>query len=222
MNQDINFLKSIPASSKRLSSIQIIWATISTVILLSLISIALSISSYYQKQQLASVQAQLIEATIAFQKVAKAYPLFAVEKPLVDQVSDYEKLLREKESNFAILTHETLRRPFSRYLQTLSMKVPAGLWLTAININQDTNNVSLSGYSLRPVLVSVLLQALQTEPAFAGVVFDLFYLKKNASQDYVQFEIANDKLLTHHDDTKEEAVPDDVKEKIKEEVKKLM
>jgi Tfp pilus assembly protein PilN len=203
MIQQINFLKSFPKQSQQLPALWIGAILGSLLALLFLVSMGLSAYKIVEKKQLTRAQQQTLQAAIDYQRLAAAYPLLAEDKPLVDRVGEFEKDLRNKESQFQEITHATLRKPFSRYMQALSLMVPEGLWLSNININQDTDSVSLQGFSVKPLFVSVLLQELQKATAFSNVVFDLFYVKAIKNKSYIQFEIANKKLRSYEEDQKE-------------------
>ncbi len=199
MRQDINFLKSFPVASRQLPAVWIFFIVIITVVILFAASVTRGGYQYVQGQQLASARAERIEAELAFQRVVKAYPLFASNKPLVEQVGDYEKSLREKQAEYATFSHATARNPFSKYMAALITSVPPDLWLTDININQDNQNVAFRGYSLRPLEVSMLMEALQTAPLFSALFFDLFFVTKLPDKNYVQFEVATDKFISDLD-----------------------
>lgn len=195
MTQNLNFLKFTPKTKDFLSAKIILASGVTLLFLLLGVSAALGVNQYYLSQELEQAQQKRMVEDRAFQTIAQKNPLFTADKPLVDQVSEFETLFRAKKEEFDRLTHATLRKPFSSYLKTLSQVVPDGLWLTTIDINQDTKNVSISGYSLQPVFVSTLMQALQTPSAFDGISFDLFYVRKLEDRSYIEFEIANDKLI---------------------------
>lgn len=190
-----------------LSAVWIGLAALGLLLILIAVSSAQAIYNYTINQQLDDARAIRVGAQKNYQALANSYPLLTIDKPLVDQVTDYETQLRQKRETFDALTHATIRRPFSTYMQTLSEIVPNGLWLTGININQDLKNISLSGFSIAPVSVSVFLQALQTQPAFKGIIFDLFYVKKVKDKDYVQFEIANETLMSDISEPEENKKP---------------
>ena len=204
MNQNVNFLKSFPKVSKRLPAQWIFWSAGILAALLSAISIVVGVQQFMLDQKLEAAKQERLQAELAFQQVAKAYPLFASDKPLVEQVSEYEKTLREKQSRYEAMTHKTMRNPFSKYMQTLSTIAPVELWFTNINIDQDNRSISLSGFSLQPIQVSILLESLRTAPLFSELVFDLFYVKKVSDKNYIQFEVATDKLISEIDVEKEE------------------
>lgn len=200
MTQQIDFLKSFTARENRLPALCMGLAALAILGICALISIAFGVYQMGVKQELIRVQEELAEATQNYAKLAEKYPLLASDKPLVDRVGEFEKNLRERQAHFSKLTHATSRRPFSKYMQTLSQIVPKGLWLTEISIDQDAQDISLAGYSLQAVSVSLFLEGLQSSAAFGNVVFDLFYVKKVKDKNYIQFEIANDKLSSYEEE----------------------
>jgi Tfp pilus assembly protein PilN len=195
MAQSINFLRSFPKPREYLTANLFIFSVI--FLIAALIAISTVMTSYqwsaHSEQKVAEEHRRRAET--AYQQLAEKYPLFNVEKPLVEQVSEFESMLRRKSEEFADITHDTMRTPFSSYLQTMAKMAPPGLWLIAFKINQDTQDISLRGYSTQPVTVSIFLQALQTTPPFNRNIFDLFYVKKVPDKPYIEFEIANNYLL---------------------------
>lgn len=191
MKQTINFLKSIPQQPQYLSAVWIAVVVLTTLVVISGVSIRLIYIQHHLTQELETVRAQRVQAQEAYQQLAKSYPLLASDQPLVERVSEFEQEVEEKRAELAEISHTILRRPFSAYLQSLAHLVPSGLWLTSILLDQDTHQVSLKGYSLRPVDVSTLLQSLQESSVFSNVTFDLFYVKKVEEKPYIEFEIAN-------------------------------
>ena len=212
MTQHINFLKSFPKTKVELPAWMIAVIVLAVLIACVIQSLFAGYMHMQEKQQLQAVQAEQANVLNDLQQLLQANPILAEDKPLAERVGDLEKLLREKQVQFAILTHTTFRRPFSSYLHTLSNHAPQGLWLTSIKIDQDSNDVSITGNSVRPVFVTVFMDALQTAPAFKDVVFDLFYVHKIKGKNYVEFEIANDKLKTYHPGSKNASDEEDTKE----------
>ncbi|KTD38949.1 PilN domain-containing protein [Legionella oakridgensis] len=202
MKQEINFLNSLPKEPRYLPAALIGCLVIVLAFILTIISLNQSIHRYQLSQQLKQAHSKHVEAVVAFQKVAAVYPMFAMDKPLVEQVSAYEETLRKKQERFAELTHATLRKPFSHYLKLFSLAVPEELWLSEIHIDQDSSDISLIGYSLDPVSVSLFIYKLQLAPVFKDVFFDLFYVKKIEDKNYIQFEIANNTLISQEETQK--------------------
>ncbi|MDW7645044.1 MAG: PilN domain-containing protein [Desulfuromonadales bacterium] len=65
---------------------------------------------------------------------------------------------------------------FSTYLEGLSRRTPAGLWLTRIVVAPKPGDSLLEGGCLKAETVPAFLQELQKEPAFAGLAFSSFQL----------------------------------------------
>ncbi|GGI85129.1 PilN domain-containing protein [Legionella impletisoli] len=195
MNQQINFLKAIAKETNYLPAKWVSLTLALLILMLAVTGISRSITVYKQEQLLKTAQQEKASAQTSFQQIAQSYPLLAVDKPLVDQVTEYEGALKAKKEHFEKVTHATIRKPFSSYMEAFAKIVPQDLWLTSFYINQDTENISLRGYSLQPVAVSLLLQALQKSAVFQEVYFDLFYVKRVEEKNYIEFEVANNALL---------------------------
>ncbi|WP_133129853.1 PilN domain-containing protein [Legionella yabuuchiae] len=195
MTQQINFLKAITKETNYLPAKWVGLALALLILILAANGIARSVTVYKQEQLLKAAQQEKAQAAADFQQIAQSYPLLAMDKPLVDQVTEYEETLKAKREHFETVTHATIRKPFSSYMEAFAKIVPQDLWLTSFYINQDTENISLRGYSLQPVAVSLLLQALQKSQVFQEVYFDLFYVKRVEDKNYIEFEVANNTLL---------------------------
>lgn len=203
MNQDINFLNALPKEPQYFTARWIGWLLLLVGAILAMISFSQLLYQFHLTQEVKDARKKQQRMEKILQSFIAQYPLLAHDKPLLEQINDYEKALRTKQTRFKELTHATLRKPFSNYLNAFSKAVPEGLWLTTFNINQDINNISLRGYTLKPVAVSLFIHKLQQRPVFEEVFFDLFYMKKIMNKPYVQFEIANDTLIgleEHNDD----------------------
>lgn len=196
MTQQVNFLKSVPKPKTQLPPELIMLVVTGVFVLLVLGSMMLWMYQWSVNSQLTSVQQTNQDASAAYQKLAAQYPLLASDTPLVTTVMNLEKALHDKEAYFAQLTHATIRKPFSTYLNAIAQAVPDGLWLTIININEDSGNLSLQGEAMNPSLISLFLSALEQIPPFAGETFELFAVKqKSNTLGLHQFEVANKQLL---------------------------
>lgn len=196
MSQHVDFLKSILKPKTQLPADKMIVGIAASVVLLIFASLLLWFYQATVNKQLLSAQSANQQETVAFQKLAEAYPLLAGDTPLVTKVLELEKNLHDKEAYFEELTHKTVRKPFSKYLIGISQATPEGLWLTGININQDSGNMSFEGKALTPALISLFLKKLEHIPPFVGEAFDLFAVKQKPDESGLhQFEVASDQLL---------------------------
>jgi len=194
IKQHVDFLKSFPKTTNLLPAFLVIGVIVATALLLLIISLVMVMNQRSADNLLKNVKSEQEQASLAFQKMAEAYPLFASDTPFVTKVADFEKLVKEKLAQVDELTHATYRKPFSEYLFTLSQVTPTGLWLYNIHVDQNDSNISLSGYALEPLLVSNFVQKIQTSPPFTGNSFELIAVKKTPD-GLNQFEVANEKLI---------------------------
>lgn len=196
MKQHIDFFKSQPKTPIQLPAKWITLTTIASLVLCMLISLDMALNVLRDNKLIKHILAENIRVTHDFQKAANAYPLLAGNKSLVEQLGELEKKLHDKKDVFARITHKALRFGFSNYLQTLANIVPEGLWLSDIALNQETKTATISGYTINPVAVSTLLQALQDSTVFTGLTFHLFYLKQVPEKSYGEFRLATNTLAT--------------------------
>jgi len=68
---------------------------------------------------------------------------------------------------------------FSSYLEGLSRRTPAGLWLTRVVVAPDPGQSRLEGSCLEAEAVPAFLQELQKETAFTGLAFSSFLLSRS-------------------------------------------
>lgn len=172
----------------------VIGVNVATAILLIIISFVTLGRQEAANHLLKNAQVQQQQADAAFKKLAVAYPLFATETPFVTKVADFEKMVKDKTAQVEELTHYTYRKPFSSYLYTLTQVTPQGLWLYNIHVNQDVHNVSLSGFTIDPVLVSKFVEIIQVSPPFTGDNFELMTVKK-MPDGLNEFEVADEQLI---------------------------
>lgn len=193
-SQRINFCTSLPSHAKYLSALVMASIIFVLVVLLFIVSLFLGI------YQFSLYRTEVVEK-VAFEKIkqdsqilTQRYPLLASDTPLVNQVKDFAQQIRERREAFRRLTHATLRRGFSEFMNALAQETPATVWLTKIDLNQDSGSMRLSGYTLSADGVSELMLRLARTNPFHDVVFDLFYVKKEIDKPYNKFAIANDDL----------------------------
>lgn len=202
MSQTINFLKALPKSSQRLSALLMGLIVLSAFILLFLISTMVGIKQHNTKLTLNRANTDLSQVQHTYDQLAKTYPLLVSDTPLVNQVKALEQQVQARQEEYDSLEHLTVRRGFAEYMLALAQTVPASLWFNHIQINQDKGSVTLDGYAVRPDDVSVLMSRLMKTPAYAKVIFDLFFVKAIKNHSYVKFSIATDTLGS--EDEKEE------------------
>lgn len=68
---------------------------------------------------------------------------------------------------------------FSTYLEGLSRRTPAGLWLTRVVVAPAPGQSRLEGSCLEAEAVPAFLQELQKETAFTGLAFSSFLLSRS-------------------------------------------
>jgi len=193
MKQDIDFLKSLSKEPLQLPAQWITFAVIATLGLLTLISLSMGVTQIKDAWTLRQVHHENMDASAVFQKTAKLHPLLASETPMIEQVARLKDRLRKKQIYYEDMSRRALRYGFSNYLEALAHVVPDGLWLNEMMIDQTTKNISLSGYALQPVQVSLFLEALQGSTPFSETTFGLFYMKAIPDKAYIDFKITNTK-----------------------------
>lgn len=192
MSQQINFLKTIHKEEPELPGQWVILSIIGALSFVTIISLYMIMHQASTYILLKIAHTKNHQVSTVFQQTATAYPLLAGDVPLAIQITTLEKALGEKKHNFEALTGSALRYGFSNYLNTLAKIVPEGLWIKKLSIDQAKKTATINGYIVKPVDVSILLQALQKSPAFSKTVFNLFYIKDVPVQNYTEFSLTNE------------------------------
>ncbi|AUH71958.2 PilN domain-containing protein [Legionella sainthelensi] len=194
MSQSINFLKDIPKSTSRLPASLIGLAVLIILAILVILSVILELVNFQVYKSLKMAQKNLIFAKQDYNKLAKDYPLLVSDIPFVTRVKNLEKTLQSKKIEFNSLEHLIVRRGFSKYMYDLAQITPNTLWLNQIQINHDSNSITLNGYAIRPDSVSELMRRLLTTSSFKNILFDLFFVKTIKDHPYLKFSIATNDL----------------------------
>lgn len=81
--------------------------------------------------------------------------------------------------------------PFSQYLEGLARQSREGIWLTEIRVGDKGHAFLLRGGALDPAMLPEYIQALESEPAYAGLSFDnLSMTMVEDDLPHLQFSIA--------------------------------
>ena len=126
------------------------------------------------KQELADVQDAFEQAQIEFK---------IIEKDLRLQ-SRIEQMKERKAQNKQLLTYLTKRsiggaqQSFSNMLTALTKIQQSGLWLTEVHFKESGDGLSLSGFAQTPDLLPSYIKKLGKKPAFAGMQFKVFDMKR--------------------------------------------
>ncbi|PWY55355.1 hypothetical protein DGG96_12035 [Legionella qingyii] len=203
MSQSINFLKGLPKSSSRLPASLMGLIVLITLVSLAIISVVLELINFQAYKSLRMAQKSLLYAQEDYKKMTKDYPLLVSDIPFVTRVKNLEKKLQAKKVELNSLEHLVVRRGFSEYMFDLAQTTSNTLWLNQIQIDHDSNNITLNGYAIHPDSVSELMSQLSTTNSFKNVIFKLFFVKTIKNHPYLKFSIA-----TYALGSQEEAIPE--------------
>ncbi|QMT61227.1 PilN domain-containing protein [Legionella sp. PC997] len=207
MSQSINFLKGLPKSTSRLPAALMGLIVLITLVILAIISMVLELNNFQTYKTLRMTQGNLMQAQEDFNKLAKSYPLLVSDIPFVKRVKILEKKMQAKKIELDSLQHLVMRRGFSEYLFDLAQTTSNTLWLNQIQINHDTNSITLNGYAIRPDSVSELMSQLLTTNSFKNVIFNLFFVKTIKNHPYLKFSIATHALGPQEEAITEQTAP---------------
>lgn len=173
MRKQLNFLNSIPKEPIQLPARLIGLSLLGLTIILFLIFISLVIQRIYYVFELKQTNANYLEIVKEFQKTAYANPLLSGNIPLEKQVGDLEQTLQLKKATYEMISHSSLRRGFSVYLDAFAKMTLGSIWLSGIDINQVDGRVKIQGFLLKPADISLLITGLQLSGLFPRMTFDM-------------------------------------------------
>lgn len=194
MSQSVNFLKTIPKSTSRLTATKIGLIAFALLFILMIISIIQGFINLKLQKSLEKAQKDLQVLQENYDKLAKAYPLLVGDIPFVKRIKNIEDEFQSKKAQIETLEHLIRRRGFSQYMFDLAQTTPRMLWLNQIQIDHDFGSVTLSGYTIDPDTVSELMSQLFTTNSFKNVIFKLFFVKTIKEHPYLKFSIATNTL----------------------------
>ncbi|KTD05591.1 PilN domain-containing protein [Fluoribacter gormanii] len=208
MSQSINFLKGLPKSTSRLPASLMGLIVLITLVFLVIISVVLELVNFQAYKSLRMAQKNLLYAQEDYKRLTKDYPLLVSDIPFVIRVKNLEKKLQAKKVELNSLEHLVVRRGFSEYMFDLAQTTSNTLWLNQIQINHDSNSITLNGYAIRPDSVSELMSQLLTTNSFKNVIFNLFFVKTIKNHPYLKFSIATNALGPQEEAITEQAAQD--------------
>lgn len=95
---------------------------------------------------------------------------------------------------------------YASLLKAFARQSMNGLWITALNIDQDAQHLSISGRTLNPDLVPAYINKLRSEPALKGKSFtDLTMQYHETKQEVAQTKASEQKVTTEKTQTSIEA-----------------
>lgn len=81
---------------------------------------------------------------------------------------------------------------FSRYLTALAEQADSTVWLSRININAISHDISLYGSSFQAQPIPLLLQRLQSTPAFKGINFARLSIQQSEkAPEQIDFSVSS-------------------------------
>ena len=147
------------------------------------------VASLQQAQQ--AQQARIAEITQLLASRQKS-PLLA------QQVARLEQELKSKQKLLKLVSGQSEGNTvgFSAHLAGLGRHQRDGLWFTRIGFTQGGVGMTLAGSTLDPQHLPVYLRALAAEPAFLGIEFDTFWMRRPEERARGQLDFV---VATHCD-----------------------
>jgi Tfp pilus assembly protein PilN len=134
---------------------------------------------FYESNELTALKQQRAEAASKLEQLqSDVNSLIAKNKPientaLLEQINQLEQKEMEQEAIIKATTKTNLHhtRSYAALLRAFSKQSIDGLWITGLTIDQDAQNLSISGRTLDADLVPKYISRLRAEPALKGKTF---------------------------------------------------
>jgi len=149
----------------------------------------------WQKQrQLSTINALNLSVAQAKKKLAEMTHLGSENAGLEETI---KKMRQQVNTNGVVMTTLLIQNGFSNYLSGLANAMPAGVWLTHIDMTKSGEKIELTGSSLQASTIQVFVQQLGKQPEFSGKKFKIIELtqitpQKNEQSPYFNFHITGD------------------------------
>ncbi len=149
---------------------------------------------YANRVELAQLQAQAQESKAHLQQVQTQFPGQQVDALISQELQQTQKNYQNLSQLYEFLTdvQSDLARGFSRYFTALAEQVDSDIWLTGIQFNSETANLTLKGSTFKPENIPSLLKRLQNTSAFKGRHFaKLSILQSPDTAEQVNFNVSS-------------------------------
>jgi Tfp pilus assembly protein PilN len=213
MTQSINFLKVLPKSYSRLSAMLMLWVVLAALGILILGSIGISVRQVAAHSKLNQALRVLAGAKVAYNQLAKQYPLLASDTPLINQVNALEAEVQMRRVSLQSIEDLLFRSGFSGYMRDLAEVVPGTLWVNQIQIKHAPESITLNGYAISPDAIPMLIARLANTSTYAHVIFKLFFVKAIKHRSFFKFSVATTLLGTEEEPLANQVAPTTEKQK---------
>lgn len=184
MSQQINLLN--PALIERSELI----GTNRILAIISVLFVGMFGYYFYEKSALTELKQQRAQAASRLETSQNNMNAFiANNKPKDDAILNEEisKLVQKEMEQEAMIkattkTDQHQSQSYAALLRALSKQSINGLWITGLNIDQDAQNLSISGRTLDADLVPKFITRLRAEPALKGKTFTDLTMQVNVKK----------------------------------------
>jgi len=194
MTQQINFIPTLPGRKVLLPAELMLAIITGVTLVLFFISVGFEVVSFWKGDEYAKTMQDQKVVAQQFLDLARENPLIAGDASVADKVKAISQQLAAKKALWEALSHISLKQGFSRYLMSLAKKVPAGVWLNQIVIDQRLVSTLLRGGSIQVQLIPRLMGQLKEAEGFKGQLLNIFDLSKQAQSNVISFSISNKSL----------------------------
>lgn len=131
--------------------------------------------TYWQQHTLTQLNFQQKAAEIQLNTLTKRY-LHSPIKPLRFQ---NQALIAEIQAKQTFLKNNNIKAGYALFLAAFAKAINSGVWLTRIQIEQDSQQIILTGSALNSADVLQFMQNLTNQYLFKDMKFKLAYLKNS-------------------------------------------
>jgi hypothetical protein len=149
---------------------------------------------YANRAELARLQSLVQESKAHLQQVQAQYPGQQVDALLNLELQQTQKNYQNLSQLSELLsdTQSDRARGFSRYFAALAEQADSNIWLTGIQLNNETADLTLLGSTFKPEQIPLMLKRLQNTSAFKGRHFaKLSILQSPDLAEQVNFNVSS-------------------------------
>jgi hypothetical protein len=149
---------------------------------------------YANRAELEKLQTQAQESKAHLQQVRVQFPSQQVDALIIQELQQIQKKYQNLSQLYELLTDLQSDRAlgFSRYFTVLAEQADSNIWLTGIQFNSETANLTLKGSTFKPEHIPLLLKRLQNTRAFKGRHFaKLSILQSHDIAEQVDFNVSS-------------------------------
>lgn len=181
--QQINLYSEILKHQQQQSGIQLVAISLGVLLgLFLLFSVYLFWNNHATEVELRQAQLSLDQQQSRFNGLLAKRPNHEPNPQLLIEIGQWESNLKEATEALQMLAsrQSVMSKGFSLYLKALATHPNPEVWLTAVHINGQNEEITLEGSTFKPGQIPQILQRFQDKPAFKGLTFAKLVMQQSA------------------------------------------